>query len=548
MGSNSIQIPPTSSIVNAFNTLPTGTTFSHSLNASYSGGLTTVTKPGLSNFVAKKSTITPVISLANMIKSITSSQFILQPTFTNRGTGAISFTSSNANVATVNSSTGLVTIVGQGTTTITVSIAAAEDDTYIYAPASTTATLLVTSSPPVWTKLGQDLDGEAASDGSGYRVSLSGDGTRVAIGAQLNGGNGFRSGHVRVYQYNGTTWTQLGQDIDGEAAGDRNGVSVSLSSDGSIVAMGATGNDGNGTDSGHVRVYQYNGTTKLWTKLGQDLDGEAAGDRNGVSVSLSSDGTRLAIGANLNDGNGNNSGHVRVYQYNGTTLQWTQIGQDIDGEAADDYSGRSVSLSSDGTRVAIGANLNDSNGTDSGHVRVYQYNGTTLLWTQIGQDIDGEAADDYSGFSVSLSADGSRVAIGASSNDGNGNDSGHVRVYQYNGTTLQWTQIGQDIDGEAASDESGYSVSLSSDGSIVAIGADLNDGNGSNSGHTRVYQYNGTTWTRLGQDIDGEAANDGSGVSVSLSADGTRVAIGADLNDGTTVNSNRGHVRVYQLS
>jgi hypothetical protein len=250
----------------------------------------------------------------------------------------------------------------------------------------------------------------------------------------------------------------------------------------------------------------------------------------------------------LNDGNGNNSGHVRVYQYNGTTLQWTQIGQDIDGEAADDYSGRSVSLSSDGTRVAIGANLNDSNGTDSGHVRVYQYNGTTLLWTQIGQDIDGEAADDYSGFSVSLSADGSRVAIGASSNDGNGNDSGHVRVYQYNGTTLQWTQIGQDIDGEAASDESGYSVSLSSDGSIVAIGADLNDGNGSNSGHTRVYQYNGTTWTRLGQDIDGEAANDGSGVSVSLSADGTRVAIGADLNDGTTVNSNRGHVRVYQLS
>jgi hypothetical protein len=198
MGSNSIQIPPTSSIVNAFDTLPAGTTFSHSLNASYSGGLTTVTKPGLSNFVAKKPTITPVINLANMIKSITSSQFILQHTIANRGIGALSFTSSDTSVATVHPSTGLVTIVGQGTTTITVSIAAAEDDTYIYAPASTTATLSVTS--PQWTQIGQDIDGEAANDESGTSVSLSSDGTRVAIGAIYNDGNGNDSGQVRVYQ------------------------------------------------------------------------------------------------------------------------------------------------------------------------------------------------------------------------------------------------------------------------------------------------------------------------------------------------------------
>jgi hypothetical protein len=49
------------------------------------------------------------------------------------------------------------------------------------------------------------------------------------------------------------------------------------------------------------------------------------------------------------------------------------------------------------------------------------------------------------------------------------------------------TQIGADIDGEAVDDWSGNSVSLSSDGSIMAIGAPLNDGNGSNSGHVRVY-------------------------------------------------------------
>ena len=87
----------------------------------------------------------------------------------------------------------------------------------------------------------------------------------------------------------------------------------------------------------------------------------------------------------------------------------------------------------------------------------------------MGQDIDGEAADDNSGYSVSLSSDGSTVAIGALYNDGNGSYAGHVRIYENTGGS--WSQIGQDIDGEAADDQSGYSVSLSSDGNTVAIGA-----------------------------------------------------------------------------
>ena len=52
-----------------------------------------------------------------------------------------------------------------------------------------------------------------------------------------------------------------------------------------------------------------------------------------------------------------------------------------------------------------------------------------VLGVKLGADIDGEAADDYSGYSVSIDSDGSHVAIGASENDGNGSDSGHVRIY-----------------------------------------------------------------------------------------------------------------------
>ena len=386
-----------------------------------------------------------------------------------------------------------------------------------------------------WVQQGADIDGEVAGDQSGFSVSMSSDGSTVAIGAHLNDGNGQNSGHIRVYKYNGTSWIQQGADIDGEAAGDYSGYSVSISSDGLTVAIGAYLNDGNGGGAGHVRVYKYNGTS--WVQQGADIDGDVTGDYSGRSVSISLDGLTVAIGANGNDGNGFNAGHVRVYKYNGTS--WIQQGVDIDGEASNDESGSSVSISSDGLIVAIGAYLNDGNGQNSGHVRVYKYNGTS--WVQQGADIDGEAADDQSGCSVSISSDGLTVAIGANGNDGNGQNSGHVRVYKYNGTS--WVQQGADIGGEAAYDYSGSSVSISSDGLTVGIGARNNNGGGQNSGHVRVYKYNGTSWVQQGADIDGEAAGDQSGFSVSISSDGSIVAIGAYLNDGNGQNS--GHVRVY---
>ena len=385
-----------------------------------------------------------------------------------------------------------------------------------------------------WNQLGNDIDGEAGGDQSGYSVSLSSDGNTVAIGAI---DNSYTTGHVRVYNNLGS-WTQLGQDIVGEAGGDQSGYSVSLSSDGNTVAIGAIGNDGNGIASGHVKIYNWSGSS--WIQLGQDIDGEAAIDRFGFSVSLSGDGNTVAIGAYGNDGNGSAAGHARIYSWIGSS--WIQLGQDIDGEAGGDQSGYSVSLSSDGETIAVGAPFNDGNGSDAGHTRIYNYNG--IYWNQVGGDINGEAGGDNSGWSVSLSSDGNTVAIGAYGNDGNMSKSGNVRVYSYNGSS--WTQLGQDIDGEASNDYSGWSLSLSSDGQTVAIGAYGNDGNGSAAGHARIYSWIGSSWIQLGQDIDGEAGGDQSGYSVSLSSDGETIAVGAPFNDGN--GSDAGHVRVYDYS
>ena len=93
-------------------------------------------------------------------------------------------------------------------------------------------------------KKAADIDGEAAEDLSGYSVSLSSDGTILAIGAAHNKGNDHlskaKTGHVRVYEWDGSTWIQKGADIDGEARGDNSGNSVSLSSDGNYSCYRST--------------------------------------------------------------------------------------------------------------------------------------------------------------------------------------------------------------------------------------------------------------------------------------------------------------------
>ena len=400
------------------------------------------------------------------------------------------------------------------------------------------------------TQILDDIDGEK-DDYSGYGLSISDDGNRIAIGSEANDDGGTNAGSVRVYDYSATGWVQVGSDIIGEAAADLFGHAVSISSDGSRLAIGADRNDrgnANGDDGGHARIYEYDGTN--WNQLGSDIDGEGADDRFGRTISLSGSGTRVAIGAERNDrGNGgaDNGGHVRVYEYDGTS--WNQLGSDLDGAAAGNFFGWSVALDFDGSHLVVGSVLADGGGADAGAVYVYEYNGTGS-WSQIGSDIDGEVAGDAFGVGVSIDFDGDRIAAGTNYNDrgtGDTNDNGgHVRVFEYSGTS--WSQLGSDIDGDATGDEFGQSVALDSDGDHLAVGGRLNDrGNGGadNGGHARVYKYINNDWRPVGGDMKGEAAADEFGWTVDIDADGDRVAIGAPKNDTP---DNSGHVRVYEPS
>ena len=295
----------------------------------------------------------------------------------------------------------------------------------------------------IWTQVGSDIIG-VDRDEFGKSVSLSDDGHILAVGAIVNDGDSHGYGYVKIYEDTSGNWIQIGSTISGENDNDDSGWLVIISGDGSTVAIAAPFNDDAGSDSGYVRIFKNNSGT--WTQLGNSINGEATDDLSGYSVSLSADGTIVAIGSQWNDDNGDNAGHVRVYKYvSGTT--WTKIGDNINGEAAGDASGGilSVSLSADGTTVAIGSQRHDSS---TGHTRVYKNISGT--WRKIGIDLDGDVTYDRSGWSVSLSDDGTRVAIGTPLDDAIGDDSGKAEVYSasypcgledINLSSNEWIQI-----------------------------------------------------------------------------------------------------------
>ncbi|MFH4968401.1 T9SS type A sorting domain-containing protein [Gaetbulibacter sp. M240] len=385
------------------------------------------------------------------------------------------------------------------------------------------------------TQIGTSIFGTTSGDAFGWSLSNNNLGDIMAVGSPNSDVNGSNSGQVRVYQNQSGSWVQLGQNINGEAAGDEFGWSISLSSDGNVLAIGSPNNDTNGNDAGYVRVFQYQSNS--WVQIGQNILGTAAGDGSGYSVKLNSDGSILAISSYLNN---LSTGRVRVYQNQSST--WVQLGTDITGINSGDEFGRSVSLSGDGSILGVGATGSSTNGSRAGQIRVFQNQAGN--WTQIGSTINGANAGDQLGHAVSLNNAGDIMAVGANRFDGSGIDSGSVKVYENQANN--WIQLGQDIFGESGGDRSGQSVSLNSDGSVLAIGSNLNSNNGSAAGNTRVFQFQSTNWVQIGQDIDGDASGDVSGWSVSLSGDNQILAIGAPANDGNGAGS--GQVRVYDLN
>lgn len=353
------------------------------------------------------------------------------------------------------------------------------------------------------TQLGGDIDGEAANNSSGWAVSMP-NATTVAIGAPSNDEVASGAGHVRVFSWNGTSWVQKGSDVDGQYAFDELGTVVSMPDENTFGA-GEPGNAQSVNPFGRIKIYSWNGSS--WTQKGSTLNGLSAGERFGFALSMGDNNTFAVGSIGGSTWTLNPSGKVIIYEWNG--IDWAQKGNTIVGEASGDQFGYTVSMPNSNT-VAISAPFNDGSFNNAGHVRIFEWNGSS--WVQKGNDIDGEAAGDNSGWSIDM-PDPNTIAIGAPKNAGGIYLNGHTRIYSWNGTS--WIQKGVDINGTNVGENLGFSVSMP-DANNIAIGAPYNGTNNTNSGKVVIYSWNGTQWVQNGNSIYGEAQDDESGKAICM--------------------------------
>ena len=136
---------------------------------------------------------------------------------------------------------------------------------------------------------------------------------------------------------------------------------------------------------------------------------------------------------------------------------------------------------------------------------------------QIGDVIEGEAASDGFGASVALSADGTRLIAGATGNSEVARHRGPRACLRARRRCMGAARRGSRRGSRRRSLR--RLVAISNDGTRVAVGSYLNDGGGLSSGHVRVFDLAGDAWEQVGADIDGPLGR-GAGWAVALSADG----------------------------
>lgn len=380
-----------------------------------------------------------------------------------------------------------------------------------------------------WKIIGSKIDGLESNAYSGSSVSINDLGDIVAIGEPgYDGGAGY-GGLVRVFEWNGTSWTQKGSNLiplDGKSIG----TSVSINSIGNIIAIGcptSDGPEGGGSNYGKTIVYEWNGT--IWVKKGQSILGKFFGERSGTSVSINSNGSIIATGSPYT----NNVGCVRIYEWSGT--DWIQKGSDINGNYQAGFFGSPVSINSIGDTILVGAPYSDANGVNSGMVGIYYWDGNN--WIQKGSNIIGKSAGDRCGYSVSINSNGNIIAIGCVRE--NPTARGYAMTYEWNG--VNWVQLGSDFLSPTSSglkDSFGVAVSINSSGNIVSIGCGLVEQysypNTRYPSFVETYSFNGISWIKRGTKISSSSTIDNFGNAVSINSTGDIVSIGAPYYFGKT--------------
>mmetsp|Transcript_11211 Transcript_11211/g.22340 ORF Transcript_11211/g.22340 Transcript_11211/m.22340 type:complete len:2173 (+) Transcript_11211:96-6614(+) len=383
--------------------------------------------------------------------------------------------------------------------------------------------------------LSHEIEGVSAAARYGFSVAMSGDGNIIAVGAKdMTDVVLGEVGALHLYSME-TSPPSLLQTLVNEYPNGEFGNSIGLSNDGSRLVVGARSEN---DQTGVVRVYGRDSVGQF-ALLGMPINGLSSGERAGWSVSISGDGSSVAVGAPK--GGGRSSGSVVTYRFE-DGLNWAPYGSALEGVSKEAF-GYTTSLSYDGNLVAVGSPkaMNPDAASNAGKASVFYMFGTEWLPLP-AKEIHGISSNDIDGTSIALSQDGAIMVVGGKGrdNDDGVKNVGHCRIYEF-GT--DWDLL-HSMEGQSQNERLGSSVAVSKNGNVVACGGEAAMYDGVGIGVVRVWNrktsQSSAVWPRTS---DGGALF---GSALSLKEDGKILAVGAPERNSMTVGSKAGAVDVYR--
>ncbi|WP_413663538.1 histidine kinase [Microbulbifer sp. ZKSA004] len=321
----------------------------------------------------------------------------------------------------------------------------------------------------------------------GTALSLSDDGYTLAVGAfKENGENdNFSAGAVHIFSRSNEGWVHSARlQADNQGNNDLFGYALSLSGNGSTLAVTAPSEDG-GLDGDSIEdsgaVYVFRNEEGSWSQYAYIKAADSSeGLGFGSSISLDDAGASFAVGAYADNAG---AGSVYLYQLDGES--WVEDSKiSASNPVADDWFGLALNLSGNGQTLAVGAPLQ----SESNSGAVYIFSRKENAWEQTANlKAFNPHESAYFGEAVNLSDDGSSIAVGAwgeksysqglfgDSTDESSTRAGAVYTYIFNG--VDWSSEAYiKASNTDSRDHFGGSVALSGDGASLAVGANTEDG------------------------------------------------------------------------
>lgn len=308
--------------------------------------------------------------------------------------------------------------------------------------------------------------------------------------------------------------TQIGEAIDGSEDSTQAGATISFNNDGSVLAVGYLRSLPIFENRGMARVFER--IDNEWVQKGNDIGNQVPDDR-GFFVSLNGGGDILAMSSGFSGGYNSN---VTIYEF--INNDWHLKGNPID------LKDRIAKLNDQGNIIVI-SNTNPLQNPD-----IYEFiNGDWELIANVGNNAP------LSGMGIDINDEGSIIAFPAFY--GTSKDNGLIHYIEiYKNINNQWIQIGSI---EAVSEEIlGIAFDLNKTGDVIIINSFKEDENEIPFSETKVYKYENSIWSQIGNTIVQSTTNFsylGQSI-VSINAIGDIIAIGNPFENGT--------VKLYKLN